>query len=180
MTREHYQRLEKVCPICSTVFTPKGQNTKYCTLKCRKQFYKESGKLKAWYDDFNRKNGVAVGIGSGGHTKFGEENFAYKHGRSVFLRWAKERKESVGVCEHCGKDIKHATHYNWVGHHKDHNPKNNTIENLVLLCKRCHQIEHECWERFEGATTKVERDATTGRYKCIEAPAACSACDDIV
>jgi 5-methylcytosine-specific restriction endonuclease McrA len=36
-----------------------------------------------------------------------------------------------------------------VGHHKDHNSHNNVIENLVLLCKQCHQIEHECWKAFQ-------------------------------
>ena len=33
-------------------------------------------------------------------------------------------------------------------HHKDHNRKNNVESNFELLCKRCHQVEHECWKNL--------------------------------
>jgi hypothetical protein len=41
--------------------------------------------------------------------------------------------------------------YEWVVHHRDHDRSNNVDENFELLCKRCHQIEHECHKAFEGA-----------------------------
>lgn len=89
------------------------------------------------------------GVGSGGTTGFGKANFNYSHGRCTFRRWARERKETIGLCESCGKDIKNANRFEWCGHHKDHDSTHNIIENLILLCKQCHQIEHECWKAFQ-------------------------------
>lgn len=138
------------CNECGVEYTPTGTCSKYCPT-CRpvitKQIQKEAAKRWA------TEKGYLNGKGSGSATGVGKANHMYSHGRCVFRRWAKERKEQVGLCEHCGKDIKNSTHYEWVGHHKDHNPNNNVIENLVLLCKRCHQIEHECYKAFEGVTT---------------------------
>lgn len=142
---------QKHCAICNTVYQPVGSNSKYCSKECSKVYVKS--KSKEYTQRYNKKKGVQVGIGSGGHTGKGPLNFMYSHGRCTFRRWAKEKKQEIGLCEHCGKDIKYATHYEWVGHHKDHNPMNNTVENLVLLCKQCHQKEHECWKAFEGVTT---------------------------
>jgi len=39
-----------------------------------------------------------------------------------------------GVCADCGKSLAYGFHR----HHKDGNPTNNAIENLVLLCPECH------------------------------------------
>jgi len=141
---------EKICVNCGDNYLPTGRCSKYCPI-CKPLLSKEMQKKaqKRW----NIEQGIFKGTGSGSTTGAGAENFMYSHGRCTFRRWAKEKKLSVGICEACGKDIKEATHYEWVGHHKDHNPMNNVIENLVLLCKKCHQIEHECWKAFEGVTT---------------------------
>jgi len=142
---------QKHCEVCNKLYQPTGSSSKYCSEACSKEYVK---KMQPTYSaTFNKKRGRNVGIGSGGLTGKGSDNFMYSHGRCTFRRWAKERKKSIGLCEHCGKNIKEATHYEWVGHHKDHNPMNNVIENLILLCKQCHQIEHECWKAFEGVTT---------------------------
>ena len=98
---------------------------------------------------YRRRQGMEIGRGA----RPEEKNHQYSHGRCVFARWAKEKKLSIGLCDHCGKDIKEATHYEWVGHHKDHNRSNNVKDNLSILCKRCHQVEHQCWKAFEGVTT---------------------------
>lgn len=141
---------EKQCSTCEETYLPTGSCSKYCP-ECREEqtVKKRREAVKRW----SYSKGFLNGKGSGSATGSGKDNHMYSTGRCTFRRWAKERKESIGVCEHCGKDIKHATHYEWVGHHKDHNPLNNVIENLVLLCKRCHQIEHECHKAFEGVTT---------------------------
>ncbi len=153
----------KKCLMCNSEFEVTGSNTKYCK-DCRKIRAKEAVKAAMF------KSGVLNGKGSGSTTGRGKDNHMFKHGKLTFKRWARERKALIGLCEHCGKDIKNATWHEWVGHHKDHNKENNVIDNLVLLCKRCHQIEHECWKAFEGVETKVTRDLVTGRYKRIEAP----------
>lgn len=87
-----------------------------------------------------------TGLGSGSKVGFGKDNPNYKNGIILFKRLAKERKESLGHCETCGKNLKDATRYEWVGHHIDHDRTNNVEDNLQILCKRCHQIHHECWK----------------------------------
>lgn len=142
---------QKHCELCNTLYQPKGSSSKYCSTSCAKEIIRR--KTYHYGQTFNAKRGRKVGVGSGGTTGLGKENFMYSHGRCTFRRWARERKESIGLCEHCGKDIKNSTQHQWVGHHIDHNPTNNVIENLKVLCKQCHQIEHECWKAFEGVTT---------------------------
>jgi len=148
----------KNCLVCNIEYLPTGKYSKYCT-SCAKEKKKLS--IKKWH----YQHGILNGKGSGSSTGIGVDNIMYKHGRCVFRRWAKERKESTGLCEHCGKDIKNATHYEWVGHHKDHNKHNNSIDNLVLLCKQCHQIEHQCWKAFEGVTTIPKGSSTDNSTK---------------
>lgn len=80
------------------------------------------------------------------HWNFQKGNYTYETIRS-------EIKAERRYCADCSVDLLEATHYMWVIHHKDHNHFNNDAANLQLLCKRCHQIEHECWKAFEGATT---------------------------
>ena len=139
----------KNCVVCGLSYQPTGRCSKYCP-DCKPEASK-----KVQHDALVRwsfANGIRTGKGSGSTSK-GTSNPMYKHGRSIFRRWAKERKETKGTCEFCGVNIKTATQHEWVGHHKDHNKQNNSIKNLILLCKRCHQIEHKCWKAFEGATT---------------------------
>lgn len=81
------------------------------------------------------------------HAKYTEDS-QYKYGIGFFRREGAKIKEAVRYCEHCGKDLKNAGRYSWVVHHKDHNRKNNTLENYELLCKACHQKEHECHKKL--------------------------------
>ena len=143
------------CNVCTTEYLPTGSCSKYCST-CRPILTKQikDAAIKSW----QYHKGYLNGSGSGSKTGVGAENHRYTNGRCVFRKWAKELKASVGLCESCGKDIKEATHYQWVGHHKDHDPTNNVIENLMLLCKQCHQIEHKCWKAFEGVTT-ISKDS---------------------
>lgn len=141
----------KACVICGTLYTPTGRCSKYCPV-CKpiesKKVQKEA--IHRW----SINTGKFTGKGSGSTTGLAEQNHMFRHGQCTFRRWASELKNSnVGFCNSCGKDLRNATHYEWVGHHKDHNRMNNTKENLVLLCKKCHQIEHKCWKAFESVTT---------------------------
>ena len=78
-----------------------------------------------------------------------------KGGKSLHMKHRARYKDKIRFCERCNKDLKNATHYLWVMHHIDRNKTNNPLDssNWELLCKRCHQIEHECWLAFEGAPT---------------------------
>ncbi len=136
----------KQCSICSVVYQPTGAYSKFCpTCAIQQSQLRKTEGQAAW----RRRQGMEVGRGG----KLGSKNQAFKHGQCTFRRWAKEKKEANGVCELCNKSLVNATHYEWVGHHRDHNRMNNTQENLMLLCKKCHQIEHKCWKAFEGVTT---------------------------
>lgn len=148
----------KQCRGCQTEYLPTGSSSYYCSVECRNKHYISSGKMKVYRDTFGRKTGRAVGIGSGGHTKFGEENHMYSSGRAVFRRWAREYKNSVGLCMRCNKDIKNATQWEWAGHHKDHNKQNNVKENLEVLCKRCHQIEHDSGFALLSKVQRLSRE----------------------
>jgi len=141
---------QKNCTECNTEYTPTGRCSKYCPI-CKPVMSKQVGNaaVKRWA----LANGKLNGKGSGSNTGKGKDNHMYTYGLSLFKQFAQERKDTVGLCETCGKDIKDATHYQWVGHHIDHDRKNNDISNLSLMCKRCHQIEHKCWKAFEGVTT---------------------------
>ena len=94
-----------------------------------------------------------VGIGKGGGQPKGEESPSYKTGIKYFHDVSKIIKETRRYCETCGKDLRDADRYHWCVHHIDHDRSNNQDDNFKLLCKRCHQIEHECWKAFEGSTT---------------------------
>ncbi len=158
------------CITCSKSFVRTGRNHKYCA-ECARDRCKES--IKAWAYKTGRLNGT----GSGSTTGIAENNHMFKHGRCVFRRWAKERLKKLGYCcERCGSKIDATTRGNWAGHHKDHNHTNNIIENLEVLCKRCHQIEHKCWEAFQGVTTIPEGST----LETMEAHSPAVAGDDIV
>lgn len=63
------------------------------------------------------------------------------------------RRKILGMCERCG--TKPATDR----HHKDHNPLNNTLDNIEGLCRRCHMVE-------DGRLNQlVNRNRTGRRYK---------------
>lgn len=142
---------EKNCKECGALYLPTGNCSKYCPI-CRPIVTKRVGDaaIKRW----QYAKGYLNGKGSGSATGKGKDNHMYKYGVANFRQYAQERKDTIGLCEVCGKDIKHATHYEWVGHHKDHDRKNNDISNLLLMCKKCHQVEHKCWKAFEGVTTR--------------------------
>ena len=86
----------------------------------------------------------------------GDAHWNYQHGGFTYETIRGEIKELVRFCERCAKDLIDAAHHEWAVHHKDHDRQNSARDNLELLCKRCHQIEHECWRNFEGATTSRE------------------------
>jgi len=142
---------ERACNICQVLYLPTGSCSKYCPV-CRpietKRIRNEG--VKRW----GYAKGYLNGKGSGSATGKGKANHMYTYGVANFQQYARERKATIGLCELCGKDIKHATHYEWVGHHIDHDRTNNDISNLLLICKKCHQIEHKCWKAFEGVTTR--------------------------
>jgi hypothetical protein len=111
------------CIRCNTSFSPRFPKSKICK-KCSKR-----------------------------GAKRGQRHWNYKDGSFTYESFRKEVKEEIRFCQRCDKDLLKTSRYEWCVHHIDHNHYNNQRINLELLCKRCHQIEHEVHRNFQGATT---------------------------
>lgn len=132
----------KQCVDCNISFEIRGQNHIRCDDCAKRKSFERSREYRLKY--------VYKGVGSGSTTGWEKDNPYYRHGRCVFRRWAKERLKLLNHrCERCGIIIDASKRGTWAGHHKDHNPSNNIRENLEVLCRRCHAIEHECWKAFK-------------------------------
>jgi hypothetical protein len=118
-------------------------------------------------DAYRVRAGVQVGVGSGNAQGSGRDHHSYKNGIKTFQRVSRTIRQTVRFCERCGKDLLSAKHGEWATHHRDHNRENNVRENFELLCKRCHQLEHDCYE----ALLKVQRPSREGvESSALEAP----------
>lgn len=147
---------KKICKICDCDFTSTGPAAKYCEV-CLSVVVKDNKKKAAKKTAIYRLQKGLVkkpGVGSGNNQSIGKDHVSFKHGRFIIERLRKEIKLEMKNCERCSINLEEATHYQWVVHHKDHNHYNNLRTNLEFLCKRCHQLEHECHKAFvKGATT---------------------------
>lgn len=152
--------VDKSCENCNNSFTPTGRTAKYCP-SCRKIVNRRA------IDAYRLRKGVRVGIGSGNAQGFGENHHSFKNGISVFIKFSKTARTVIRYCERCSKDLLNAGPFYYVVHHRDHNRDNNCIENFELLCKRCHQLEHDCYKAF----SKVQRLSLRGvENSVLEAP----------
>ena len=63
--------------------------------------------------------------------------------KAVYEANCQARKRANFRCEICGGIGNSPSHgYKILVHHKDHNPCNNNLDNLVVLCPSCHRILH--------------------------------------
>jgi len=127
---------DKVCARCRNVFTPPLARERYCAT-CRIAV--------------NLKRIQEGRPGSGGNQR-GAKNNMWKGGYTSFRQVKLESLNGVYVCERCGENLQEKIASGkkglWAVHHKDRDRNNPALENLELLCKRCHQIEHECWKNY--------------------------------
>ena len=87
---------------------------------------------KAYNVEFHKKTYVRKG-----YNQKSDNNNNWTGGIGIYRNIKKAR-----ICERCG-----SRRYMLI-HHKDENRYNNDVENLEALCKRCHQIEHNCGDNF--------------------------------
>lgn len=134
------KRKDKQCVACATVYTPKGNAAKFCE-DCATfrtvvmvRYHSKTRHIKA---------GRNVGVGSGGAHSHTPETVTVGTYRRVFLTRLFIKQK--GLCYDCKESFPESK---LLVHHIDHNRGNNKIDNLQLVCKRCHQIEHECWLAF--------------------------------
>lgn len=100
--------------------------------------------------------GLPLNVGSGGNQRR-EKNHRWKNGTGIFQDLAYEHYEKK--CSLCNSE--HNLHV----HHKDHNRENNTVENLQILCAKCHRKHHENRCPKTGRFLKQE---TTSRRRYIK------------
>lgn len=153
---------KKPCRLCGKVFQPKAPCNLYCSSECAEKEARRKKRISSFARWKLRAEaegrGHVVGTGKGGSALRFKDNPQYTNGMGQFSRLRREVK-ARRYCERCNKDLQDASNFGWCAHHRDHDRTNNVIENLELLCKRCHQIEHECWKAFEGATT-ISKEST--------------------
>ena len=161
MAKIKTSEFEKNCKVCGVVFIGTGPAALYCDVhvvdakaalakKAREKVAKiraDSGRIKM------------PGVGKGGNPYYGKDNPSYKHGYYMPESLRKDIKLRR-FCERCDLDLQDVSRWMWCMHHRDHNHCNNEIENLELLCKKCHQIEHQCHRNFDKGATTIPQGST--------------------
>lgn len=125
----------RVCIRCDAPLT--GQRTKFCSNVCRNRQHSYNWRVL-------NKLIKRPGVGSGRAQGFGKKHHSYKTGILNFS------KRAFNYYEHICKNCK--AKKNLLVHHKNCDRTNNSLRNLVVLCKKCHQAIH------------CKRDPVTGRY----------------
>lgn len=139
---------KRQCTLCNNEFDPLGKSFKSCA-ECRSLPAKEIARRRSYAHKLKNGQISNPGVGKGGMIRPGKDHPSYKTGIACdFNNVVRRIKEERRYCEKCSKDLKDATRYYWCVHHKDHDRTNNVESNFELLCKRCHQIEHECHLAF--------------------------------
>jgi len=137
---------QKSCVVCGISYTPTGPCSKYCGTNCASVLKPQRQKI---YNRRSReKRGLPVGVGKGGNTRRFTDDSQYSTGIGNFHRLRRHLRSTIKHCQRCGKDLSEAKRHEWCTHHKDHDRTNNVLENLEILCKSCHQTEHECWKHL--------------------------------
>ncbi len=126
-----------LCLKCGEQIPPeKRSNAKFCSDRCQNAFNSYKHRVKK--GDFKKP-----GVGSGGN-QLGTDNHMYKNGIGTFRKRALDYYGAI--CNRCGttKDI--------CVHHRDEDRTNNELDNLEVVCKKCHQ-DHHCRRDFQGRYT---------------------------
>ena len=111
----------KKCRICGKEFQPTNSRNSMCSDECRDLYYRSKGLNKTY------RNGVYIPTG---YHQDKEHNNNWKGG--VEYRYLVK----IEKCEKCGSKK------NLLVHHIDENRMHNVKENLMVLCKKCHQNLH--------------------------------------
>lgn len=147
----------KNCKYCGVEYQPTGSCSKFCCKEHQYKWQDENGIRKEYRDRAHAKMGMCVGIGSGGLTGKGSKNQNYKHGYWAFKNYAKELRNLGVPCNRCAIDLRTTGKAGYVGHHIDHDPTNNNLNNMELLCRKCHAMHHDHPRNLREYQAKVQR-----------------------
>ncbi len=130
------------CCYCKCTFDPTGPAQKMCS-NCRVHIKSINSQVVLDMARFE-KFGTYDTIGKGQNSPSGKDSVHYTDGIGLFHKYLSPAVKTRRYCDICGKDLKDAGRYEWCAHHKDFERGHNTIDNIQLLCKRCHQMVHNC------------------------------------
>lgn len=116
------------CKICNIEFEKKTRSYAYYCDDCRKEKRRRDAHNRAIKTGKIKKPGV----GSGGN-QWGENNHQWSNYSAEYSYRHIVKKTECAFCE--SKD-------NLLIHHKDFNRENNTEDNLVCVCRKCHSVLH--------------------------------------
>ena len=117
------------CALCPKEIKPTSNRQMYCE-ECRKSV------TKAKMREYHKRTYVRKG-----YNQRGAANNNWKGGIGMYREYKKD------TCEKCPETA------NLLVHHRDGNRYNNDPSNLETLCKRCHQVEHECHKNLPDRKT---------------------------
>lgn len=114
----------KKCRVRAFIIQDRGTRSTTC-LKCKKIFHHCPGKERKFCSN---ECFIKSRMDSNSFPKSRE-----------YVREFMKRRGLVDRCQICG----YKENINILGvHHKDENKKNNSVENLIILCANCHSLIH--------------------------------------
>lgn len=133
--RERYPKYQKVCGYCKKEFVTNSNKKIFCCIEHKEKFYNNLQK------------------------KLGLRN-KYRQGNLCSGNWHKILKRANYTCELCGLSSTTNDTDGLVVHHLDGNgeyskQKNNEIDNLLVVCRRCHKMFHGLSLIFQDGEWKV-------------------------
>lgn len=130
----------KICIDCGTEFHAKT-SAKRCT-ECQATFKKLNSRKRSLNHAYKTGRIKEQGVGSG--------NASVNKNRPLGIQTY--RKVLKDHCEMCGKIRPRSYNpWEWCVHHKDENRYNNSEENLITVCKSCHQKIHHAADHLNEA-----------------------------
>lgn len=141
-----------------------GTRIRFCKMAC----YRKDGDKNPFWGKRHSKASIDEMASNPNRVRFqrGEGNpnflrYSTEYGfKGSRIRWWREHLIStVGKCERCGYSDARALDL----HHVDRDRKNNVRENLELLCKNCHAIEHH--DAGDGPYDGKKREAALEKRK---------------
>jgi 5-methylcytosine-specific restriction endonuclease McrA len=116
---DNVSKTERICRTCSKKFLPISNRQLTCKV-CNPASIKRDDEDRRRADFSLQKSKSSNG---------------WKNGIGVYRLIGKK-----SVCGRCSSKL------HLVVHHKDGDRTNNEPSNLQTLCKKCHQLDHKCWE----------------------------------
>lgn len=125
------------CRDCGIEFESKRKDTQRC-----RNCHKKNRSKQVMISRKKKFPEIEVGVGSGNHSRNkGKTHYSWKTGITGYRNLITKEE-----CIWCS-----STDHLLI-HHKDENRYNNELDNLIVLCKQCHQKYH------------TKRDPKTGKY----------------